>query len=342
MTNKTKPDSCKTERCQYDSATRTRFYNGMLLTAEHLREEQDYHRKALKRVNRYLFGSGIICGLEVKHQEPSGLCLTVDPGVALDCCGNLIEVCKCITMDLSKECKDEYGSDCINPQSTQNPNQFKIEDKYLVLRYAEKLTDPEPVLTPANDCQPAGEKPNCEASKIREGYCLELWDKCPCDETQPVPGKSLAGIVEESAKHRQPLEQPRVGVYQPTDPIKQLLPCSPCGCCESAVGLAKLTIHCDTRIVVVDMTSCRRNIIGSQFVRSLFFYASPTAMKNVVESLYPDVVDRPKANFIAMTTAVEQLGAELYDIRQEIARMKRARQPSRKASSKSTPQTSNP
>jgi hypothetical protein len=339
MTNNTKLESCKTELCQYDSATLTRFYDGMLLTAEYLRQEQAYHREALRRVNRYLFGSGIICGLEVKPQVPSGLCLTIHPGVALDCCGNLIEVCKCITMDLMKECKDEYGSDCINP--TQNPADREIK-KYLVLRYDEKLTDPEPVLTPAEDCKPAGDKPNCEASKIREGFCIELWDKCPCDETPPAPGTSLKDIVEESDKHRQAALAQRVGVYQPTDPLKELLPCSPCGCCESAVGLAELTIHCDTRIVEVNMKSCRRNIISLRFVRSLLFHASATWMKNVEESLDPQLVDRSAANAIAMATAVEQLGADIYEIRQEIARMKKARQPSTRQSSKRTTRTSNP
>lgn len=339
MTNNTKLESCKTELCQYDSATLTRFYDGMLLTAEHLRQEQAYHREALRRVNRYLFGSGIICGLEVDRQEPSGLCLKIQPGVALDCCGNLIEVCKCITMDLMKGCKDKYGSDCINP--TQNPADREIK-KFLVLRYDEKLTDPEPVLTPAEDCKPAGDKPNCEASKIREGFCIELWDKCPCDETPPVPGTSLKDIVEESDKHRQAALAQRVGVYQPPDPVKELLPCSPCGCCESAVGLAELTIHCDTRIVDVDLKSCRRNIISLRFVRSLLFHASPTSRKNVVESLYPEVVDRSAAIAIAMTTAVEQLGAELDEIRQDIAKIKRARQSSTRQSSRRTTQTSNP
>jgi hypothetical protein len=124
MINKTKTE-CETKLCQYDSLTRTRFYNGMLLTAEHLRAEQAYHRESLKRLNRNLFGSGIVCGLEVEIQ-PRGLCLTVHPGVALDCCGNLVEVCKCVTVDLSKVCKDEYGSQCLPPPDPQNPNQNVI------------------------------------------------------------------------------------------------------------------------------------------------------------------------------------------------------------------------
>src|ERR1700720_3101294 len=138
MMNKTKTE-CETNLCQYNSAARTRFYNGMLLTDEHLRAEQNYHRETIKRLTRHLFGWGVVCGLTI---EIKNLCVKVQPGVAIDCCGNLIEVCKCITLDLSKECKERFGADCI-PQTPQEP--FK---KYLVLRYDEKETDPEPVLTP--------------------------------------------------------------------------------------------------------------------------------------------------------------------------------------------------
>src|SRR5262245_39619601 len=111
MINKTKTE-CETKLC-YDSATRTRFYNGMLLTDEHLRAEQYYFREALRRLTRHLFGWGVVCGLTI---EKKGLCIKVNPGIAIDCCGNLIEVCKCITLNLSKECDERYGSDCI-PQT---------------------------------------------------------------------------------------------------------------------------------------------------------------------------------------------------------------------------------
>src|ERR1043166_9527408 len=104
MNNK---NECETKLC-YDGAKRTRFYNGMLLTAEHLRAEQTYHREALKRVVRRLFGSGIVCGLGVQYGVTGGFCVTIQPGVAVDCCGNIIEVCKCIRVDLSKECKDRF------------------------------------------------------------------------------------------------------------------------------------------------------------------------------------------------------------------------------------------
>ncbi|MGH9969840.1 MAG: hypothetical protein ACREBG_18885 [Pyrinomonadaceae bacterium] len=320
MINKTKTE-CETKLCHYDSATRTRFYNGMLLTAEHLRAEQAYHREALKRVNRHLFGSGIVCGLDVKGQD-TGLCIKVHPGVALDCCGNLIEVCKCITIDLSKECKDRYGSDCI--PNAQKPDQYTFM-KYLVLRYDEKPTDPEPVLTPADDCKPAGDKPNCEASKIREGFCVELWDECPCPEPQPEVGKSLlATIVESNERYQQQaaMTPQQVGIHQQPDIVNELRPCSPCGCCENAVGLAKLTIHCDTNIVDVDLKSCRRYVIDPRFVRSLFSNVSPTYIPKDMEDLHSQLGDRATANMVLAAVEVEESGKQIKELQDAVKQIK--------------------
>ena len=292
-----KPNNeCETKRCLYDSATRTRFYNGMLLTEEHLRTEQEYHREALKRVNRNLFGSGIVCGLRVERQS-NGLCIKVHPGVALDCCGNLIEVCNCITLDLAKECKDRYGTDCIPSTQSQNQNQFIIT-KYLVLRYKEQLSDPEPVLTTPDDCKPAGEKPGCEASKIREGYCIELWDECPCPEKYQEPEKSLLVTLQETrGTYQQPTNptpplpdpnqpqtpggqggqggqtqvdlnqrQAAMRQQQQPDPASSLenkvecielpLPCLSCGCCENTNAVGLAALKFDCKENTLEVEDC--------------------------------------------------------------------------------------
>src|SRR5687768_16699937 len=167
-------NECKTAGlCHYNALTRTKFFRGMLLTDEHLRAEQAYHRESLKRLNRSLWGAGIVCGLEVrKVSKDHGLCIKVQPGLALDCAGNVIDVCKSITLDLASICKERYPDGCA-PEDKTEP----IE-KYLVIRYAEIAADPQPVLTPEEDCAPAGGT-KCEGSKYREGFCLEFRDECP-------------------------------------------------------------------------------------------------------------------------------------------------------------------
>ena len=322
MMNKTNQE-CETKRCLYDSATRTRFYNGMLLTEEHLRTEQEYHREALKRVNRHLFGSGIVCGLEVQRQE-RGLCIKVQPGVALDCCGNMIEVCNCITIDLSKECKDKYGADCITP-STENPEQFVIT-KYLVLQYKETFSDPEPVLTTPDDCKPAGEKPNCEASKIREGFCIELWDECPCPEKHEEPEQSLLATLQAIRDRNRPQAKPkealpredqvaanrsRAGMQatlSETKPCIELpLPCSSCGCCENtnAVGLGAIRINCaDSTLEVVECT-CRRYVMSPRLMNWVFSrLQSRNYMTDEVKDVY-ELMDLTTAHLVATHVTFE-------------------------------------
>ena len=283
MNNKNN-NECETKACNYPTI-RTRFYNGMLLTDQHLRDEQQYHREKLKSVNRHLFGAGIVCGLKVKSPFPDpGLCIKIDPGVALDCCGNLIEVCKCINLDLSKLCKEKYGQSCI---ATEDPTPRVIR-KNLVLSYAEIESDPEPVLTPAADCRSAGEESNCQKSKVKEGYCIEFWDedKCPCMETKrggvkpggdpksggdmPMPNTPV-GVPKSQTE--QAMMEVRTAIRQKTweDELEAFLednplPCYPCGCCENSVGLASLEIDCAANTVKIEYT-CRTYVISPRLIR---------------------------------------------------------------------------
>jgi len=285
MNNKNN-NECDTKACNYPTI-RTRFYNGMLLTDQHLRDEQQYHREKLKSVNRHLFGAGIVCGLKVKSPFPDpGLCIKIEAGVALDCCGNLIEVCKCINLDLSKLCKEKYGQSCIATEDSTE----RVIRKNLVLTYVETESDPEPVLTPAADCRSAGEESKCQKSKVKEGYCIEFWDedKCPCMETKrggvkPVGDPKTGG---ENPNQPNPVETPKAGIEQGKmqtrtamrqrtweDELEEFLednplPCYPCGCCENSVGLASLEIDCTANTVKVEYT-CRTYVISPRLVRWL-------------------------------------------------------------------------
>jgi hypothetical protein len=265
MTTKTKSDCKAKDLCQYDSLTRTRFFHGMLLTDDHLRAEQSYHREALKRVNRHLWGSGIVCGLEV--EQTSGLCIKVHPGMALDCHGNVIDVCKCITLDLSDLCKKKYPDGC----APDNATPIKT---HLVVRYAEIPADPEPVLTPTDDCNPTGEGTKCEASKYREGFCLEFRDECPesqpCIEDERGDGDQYdSGLLPTFLllrRSRSPYAVEEMRRLQP-DCMKSP-PCPECGCTESAVAIATLEIACDTNTVKVTC-DCRQYVWSPRLLRWL-------------------------------------------------------------------------
>jgi hypothetical protein len=76
--------------------TRPHFFAGQLLDAATLQAEQDYHREKLRLHNRMLHGFGIVSGLGVHVEPTSGPevgRIIVDPGYAIDGCGEEIAVC---------------------------------------------------------------------------------------------------------------------------------------------------------------------------------------------------------------------------------------------------------
>jgi hypothetical protein len=344
MITKTKTE-CETKLCYYESATRTRFYNGMLLTDEHLRDEQNYHREARKRLNRYLWGSGIVCGLKVEKGKTNEMCLKVHPGVALDCCGNLIEVCKCITLDLSKECEKKFGPDCEPPLT--GATDFEIK-KYLVLRYMEIPTDSAPVLTPDADCQPAGEGKKCEASKVREGFCIELWDNCPCPDPCEDADASLLTQWIQSGEivlpraigpgvptPPRPLHGPPS--YEPNEPncMDLVPPCQDCGCCESAVALAYLNIHCAKNEVEVTC-DCRYEVLSARWLKwYLCLHKSPKPAgtqtrqarqaqqkkQTQMEYLHSRLGEGPTANLVARDIEFQRMSNQIKELQNTVARL---------------------
>jgi hypothetical protein len=224
--------------CYYDSSRRPRFFHGMLLTDEHLQAEQKYHRDALRRINRYLWGDGIVCGLEVENTN--GLCIKVHPGLALDCHGHAIELCKAVTIDVWSECKKRQPTGC---DATEPIPPFV---KHLVIRYVEIEDDPEPVFTPADDCTPAGGQPSCQKSRVREGFCLELRDTCKDDTPHQKPSYSAAGAATQTG-------QTTGGIVECiTRDTPKCPECAcDCGCGDCWIGLATLTIDCTKRTVEV-------------------------------------------------------------------------------------------
>lgn len=75
-------------------AERVNYATGVLLQAEDFRDEQTYHRRRLALALRHLAGFGTLAGLAARapKAEDNDLELRVEPGVALDRYGRLIEV----------------------------------------------------------------------------------------------------------------------------------------------------------------------------------------------------------------------------------------------------------
>jgi hypothetical protein len=76
---------------------RPAYFTGMLLDAQDFRDEQTYHRGRLAQAIAFLSGGGTVAGLRVTHRAEDATTGTpeeirVEPGVAVDRLGRLVEV----------------------------------------------------------------------------------------------------------------------------------------------------------------------------------------------------------------------------------------------------------
>lgn len=205
MTN----DECKDEHCSYNDIKRTDYFHGMLMTERDFREEQIYQIEKRKLLNRMLHGWGVVCGLNVKPTNPPSPNIIVEGGLALDCFGNEILVCEEQTVDLTvKPCATTAAYD---PCAQYVPEPLD-QALYVVIKYDERGTKPEPVYAPGGSC----EEKNCNFSRIQEGFCIEVWDHPP---DAPEPGFT-------------------------TQPCTEPFPCPPSDCCQY---ILLATISCKER-----------------------------------------------------------------------------------------------
>lgn len=95
---------------QLEGPDRVYYATGVLLGAEDFQAEQDYHRGRLARALAYAMGYGTLAGLEVLYQAAQAADEThsaraervlLDPGLAIDRIGRLIEVARprCLKLD---------------------------------------------------------------------------------------------------------------------------------------------------------------------------------------------------------------------------------------------------
>jgi hypothetical protein len=135
---------------------RPRFFDGRILTADDLQQEQQYHLSKHRHHLRNFHGSGIIEGLQVSI-EPGGTTISVQPGLAIDGEGREMCVTEKIALAI--------------PPSAPSP-------AWIVVEYAERLVDPVP--TAAGDA---------EASRIEEGCNIAL------ASAEPTSGVAVARMV---------------------------------------------------------------------------------------------------------------------------------------------------
>lgn len=264
-------ETAKNKHCDYNNFKRARYFHGMLMTDRDFREEQIYHNEKRKLLNRMLHGWGVVCGFEIQWDVGKSL-VTIKTGMALDCHGNEILVCDPVDIDLaSLPCPTK-----IPPRGTVEYCQHMDAEKepavyYIGIRYNEVPTDPVPVYAPGGGC----EEKACEYSRIREGFCIEIFDRLPCQPSQRIVKPSLLSrIVEncgtENDKESKKCQQQEVdgfsGEFCPMPPS-----CPECCPDEHYIVLGSFELDRATQAITnLDLNGGRKYVPTIHLFRHLF------------------------------------------------------------------------
>jgi hypothetical protein len=195
---------------------RPRFFAGQLLSEQDLNRLDQYIVEKNKLHNRHLFGSGVVCGLEVKCSPCDNGFVTVTAGYALSPCGEDIIVCKNDTVDicaLIARCRVNNEPDCA-PYRGQDSCGEVIEDWILSIRYAES---PSRGVTPLTG---AGQSCGCSCAGPCSGKCGG-GKACGCGGGPACSCGAAKGLAEP-----EPLRQPRLNRGAPPS-------CEPTLTCET-------------------------------------------------------------------------------------------------------------
>jgi len=153
---------------------RPRFFGGQLLTDQDLAAAQQYVIEKNKLHNRYLVGTGVVCGLMVKCDPCCDGSVVVETGYAIDCEGNDIVLCQEASFDvlgyLKKQKKQDDLPYCGHTYNKRVQVVEEEKEYLLVLSYAEEMAKPMTALVRDNGCNTS----RCEPSRIRETFRFDL------------------------------------------------------------------------------------------------------------------------------------------------------------------------
>lgn len=145
-------------RSRYVPFERNRYFYGKLLTVRDFMTEQTYNADKRRLVNRLLYGSGVVAGLQVVAVDDKSI--AIETGVALDALGREIVVPSPMTMKLS------------NVDGFTNHDYAK--NVYLCLAYNEKPKEPVHAVGGMSNSEEISEH-----NRIQESYRLFVTDKRP-------------------------------------------------------------------------------------------------------------------------------------------------------------------
>ncbi|QHI72595.1 hypothetical protein [Aminipila terrae] len=151
---------------KYFPFERNRYFYGKLLTVDDFETEQKYVNDKRRMINRFLFGSGVVCGMNVVRVDDTTI--SVEMGLALDFSGREIVIDTPVIKKLSMV--DGFDA-CM--EESENTGYV-----YLCAEYAENAKEPVHSLTSTN----ARTTEDVEHNKYAEGCRIFLTSMEPENE----------------------------------------------------------------------------------------------------------------------------------------------------------------
>lgn len=163
------------KKSRYYPFERNRYFYGKLLTVRDFESEQKYFNDKRRMMNRLLFGSGVITGLQVIAVDDKSV--SVEMGAAIDALGREIVVPAPVTLKLSM--MDGFTN-----------NEY-AKNVYLCISYDEK--GKEPVHSIANSTVRSDEV--SEYNRMLESYRLFIREEAPDPGALPMSGLTEQTVV---------------------------------------------------------------------------------------------------------------------------------------------------
>lgn len=157
------------------SLDRNRYFYGMLMTVRDFTMEQDHFTAKRLVSNRLLFGSGVICGLQVeKSGDDPTTTIEIKAGVAFDPLGREVTV-----LDVSGGNKFDLSKIIVAPLSPAPPPFTGDKKGFICLSHRECPKDPVPSPLKSSPCDET-----CEASRWNETFEVS-WEENTSSTPQP-------------------------------------------------------------------------------------------------------------------------------------------------------------
>ncbi|WP_394849955.1 hypothetical protein LZC95_21180 [Pendulispora brunnea] len=248
---------------------RSRYFYSMLLEAEDMSVEQDFHLGNIRRHNAELHGYGTVCGLRVDDTECNERVI-LRKGVALDCLGREIRVERDVEIDLHEAAEAALRARQRGEGTHEHPSEDDDDedckpdpvDLYISICYHESFERPVQALGGPETCC----APSCEPSRVRHGFRIEVSLEPP----DPGPEK-ITELLEDIDKceHKKLSEWISDWI---TDCCWSCRP-DPCDKDHHCLGLAHVRVIPGGKVTDIDNRKGRPLVLPTVLIAALAQYA---------------------------------------------------------------------